>query len=135
MNTTTITPRTAPSRLAVRGRTPNGAAPVIKPKPPQDQASAAAAAVAAATPLAPTSRIVLGFKIERGVPLPERGHNTGGRPAKYPFAALEAGESVFVPGIKGAGGILTRLRKEGRELVSRIVTEGDARGVRVWRTA
>jgi hypothetical protein len=71
------------------------------------------------------------IKIESGVPLPP--HQA--RNAKYPFSAMQIGDSFFVPNVtvSSLAGCMAhaRHRDAGRIYTSRTV-EG---GVRVWRTA
>jgi len=72
------------------------------------------------------------FRIEKDVPLPGRkvGH---GRPQKYPFDAMEVGDSFFIPGAKISllGGPISRAvkRNPGTKWAGRKVNGG----VRVWR--
>jgi hypothetical protein len=70
------------------------------------------------------------FKIEKGVPIPERRHGKG----KYPWASLKIGDSFFVPGLYSSAQMASSIgfqrQKTGREHVCR--KEGE--GVRVWRT-
>ena len=92
--------------------------------------------------------------IERGIAIPpgHRQGNRGGRPhpnplpAKYPFLALEAGDSFFVAPKEGETTRLIRLRllnsstaqrarSMGRRFASRDVQEAGRAGIRVWRVA
>lgn len=68
------------------------------------------------------------FVIENDVPLPA----DAGTRQKYPFGALEVGDSFFVAGVKSkqiSGTAAQYSRRHGIKLIVR--TEGD--GVRVWR--
>lgn len=68
------------------------------------------------------------YKIEKNIPIPENHAN-----AKYPFAQMAVGDSVFLLGMvsTSVSSRLTYARKKGFRFTTR--NEGD--GVRVWRTA
>ena len=84
------------------------------------------------------------FKIERGVPVPDK--NTG-RSQKYPWHHMTPGDSVFFPGrtcrvarkgsAKSDRKVLTpysaKRAIEGSTWVARDVTEHGIAGVRIWR--
>lgn len=80
------------------------------------------------------------YKLEDGVPIPERGRPPKGAP-KYPFEKMEVGQSFFVPvdvahiptyrdRIRGAA--FYYATKHPGKTFSTHVVEG---GIRVWRTA
>lgn len=67
------------------------------------------------------------FLIESGVPLP----STHPR-AKYPWNALEVGQSFFIPNnFSNFNYINTRLAP--KHFIFRVVTEDKVKGTRVWR--
>lgn len=71
------------------------------------------------------------FKIEKTVEIPGSAGSVGG-PNRYPFPAMEVGDSFFVPGAQGAKAgpaAHTWGRLHGRKFATR--KEGD--GVRIWR--
>ncbi len=82
----------------------------------------------------------MSFTIDKNVPIPA---STAGRGAIYPFAAMEPGDSFFVPAtgeaLKKRAASLSRAasmhakKHEGRKYTTRKVP--DEGGVRVWRTA
>jgi hypothetical protein len=72
------------------------------------------------------------LEIEKNVPAPSQ--NGAGRPAKYPFAQMQPGDSIFVPGLKTApGGTMTKhiMLHPGQKFATR-KEEG---GMRIWRIA
>ncbi len=73
-------------------------------------------------------RVVAGIRIEDHIPLPTR----GGRVSRFApaLAALDVGNSFFMPGYKSAGPIY-KLKKAhpGKQFVCKAVSGG----VRVWR--
>lgn len=77
------------------------------------------------------------FKIENDVPMPTR---VRGRRGKYPFAALQIGESFFVPGdaksvrhVRNAA--CAHARKHGGHFRGSMRVENGVDGIRVWRVA
>lgn len=76
----------------------------------------------------PTPR-TFSFKIEHGIPIPRKA--SSGRRAKYPFADMKPGDSIFLPGkkVNALGSILTPHRRKGLKFTTRSVDGG----VRVWR--
>jgi hypothetical protein len=79
------------------------------------------------------------FKIESGIPIPPRASGKGGRSgSKYPIRQLQVGESVFIEGkpTKVASAIQSAKKADSTyAFTSRVVTEDEKVGVRVWRTA
>ena len=79
------------------------------------------------------------IEIENGIPIPAPKRPGAGRKCIYPFAALEVGQSFFVPNqpgktnrqlIMAIGGSAQHItKKTGHRFTSRTV-EG---GIRVWR--
>ena len=70
-------------------------------------------------------------KIDKNVEIPEI-TRCGGRPAKYPWHAMEVGDSFFVPDKKSCqfGGLIQYAKKKTGYKYS-VRKEGD--GIRVWR--
>jgi len=61
-----------------------------------------------------------------------------GRPTKYPFGAMEVGDSFFLSGASYdlvAPAARMFGTRHGRKYRVRTVTENGSRGVRVWRVA
>jgi hypothetical protein len=76
-----------------------------------------------------------GFKIDKGVALPDA--KGGGGKAKYPWEALDVGDSFFSPGAKiETFYTLTSAasKKFARKFLARKWDEAGVAGVRVWRT-
>jgi len=81
------------------------------------------------------------FKIEKGIPIPERGHD-GCRRCKYGWEKMEIGDSQFFPGAttgdkKGnarayAAAKAYAARRNKRFLGRRVTVKG-VTGVRIWR--
>jgi hypothetical protein len=81
------------------------------------------------------------IEIENSIPIPATKRPGAGRRGTYPFAALEVGQSFFVPNQPGKtnrrlrtaiGGLAQYItKKTGYRFTSRTV-EG---GIRVWRVA
>lgn len=81
----------------------------------------------------------MSFTIDKNVPVPA---STAGRGPTYPFAAMQIGDSFFVPAtgeaVKKRAAGLSRAasahakKNEGRKYTTRKVEGG---GVRVWRIA
>lgn len=75
------------------------------------------------------------IKIERGVPMPRRGCGLFGRPPKYPWLAMETGDSFLVTGISRPS--ISRMacafgRRHGLKFATRKQPDGS---IRVWRIA
>lgn len=71
------------------------------------------------------------IKVEKGIPIPEKPRK-GGKPAKYPWATMDVGDSFFVEGVplaNFASGAYNAAKLLNRKFSLRTV-EG---GVRVWR--
>lgn len=72
------------------------------------------------------------FRVESGVPLPEKRH-------AYPWALLEVGQSFLVPyGVSGRQRVwntLTSCRRNAQKSGKRFAIRSVANGLRVWRTA
>lgn len=79
------------------------------------------------------------FKIESDIPIPPRTGGKGGRSgSKYPIRQLAVGQSVFIEGkpTKVASAIQAAKKADPTfSFTSRVVTENEKDGVRVWRTA
>lgn len=75
------------------------------------------------------------FQIEKNVPMAERGSAHRGRPAKYPWAEMEVGDSFFSPS-DGATAATMRAgaQKAGKRLGFTFAVRLVEGGVRVWRT-
>jgi hypothetical protein len=74
--------------------------------------------------------------IDRDIPIPS--NYQVGQPAKYPFRAMEIGDSFFVAGKKTgmiSGSIQGHRKRYGGRFVTRTVVEDGVMGVRVWRAA
>ena len=71
------------------------------------------------------------LKIDKNVPMPMK--YAGGAPTKYPFRAMDVGDSTFVTGGKPShfGGCFTKLSP--KKFATRTVTEKGVVGVRIWR--
>lgn len=67
------------------------------------------------------------IKIDKGIPAPDRSR------AKYPLAAMELGDSFFVPGKTAALVGASFARHAPKKFAARGVTENGVKGVRVWR--
>jgi hypothetical protein len=74
------------------------------------------------------------FQIDNDIPLPTESRNRNGN-AKYPFALMEVGQSVFIPGktVTQMANATCYLKAKGKKFASRRVVEDGADGVRVWR--
>lgn len=57
------------------------------------------------------------FEIEKGIPVPKRSGVTGPRGSKYPFSAMESGDSFFVKVTKNASSTRSSLRASFRRWV------------------
>lgn len=98
-------------------------------------------------PEAPKAKASTGYEIADSVPVPPvsgRGRGAGG--SKYPFAALEIGQSFFVPDSEGgkhgaartmgsAVSIANKRYDGQRKFIVRAVSENGTTGARVWRVA
>jgi len=71
------------------------------------------------------------FTIEKGVPVPKQ--VGAGRKNKYPFDAMEVGDSFFVKDIK-VKAISKTCGSHGKRLSRRFASRTVDGGVRVWRT-
>jgi hypothetical protein len=72
------------------------------------------------------------FEVEHGVPMP----SAGVRPAIYPFAKMEIGDSFFIPkktsaDISSSG--VYWAKKLGHKYSARSVIENGIPGTRIWR--
>lgn len=86
------------------------------------------------------------IRLESGVPIPAVPRT--GRAPRYPFLAMEVGQSFFIPGAStntihsALGRFMKSPEGKDRKYVSRSMTEvvpaeadkGEQDGVRVWRT-
>lgn len=68
------------------------------------------------------------YKIEKGVPAPE------GKESKYPFRAMEVGDSFFVPGGNG-NRVSSSATMAGKRTARKFMLRCVDGGVRVWRVA
>lgn len=71
------------------------------------------------------------FHIEKGIPVPKQ--VGAGRKNKYPFDAMEVGDSFFVKDIK-VKTISRTCGHHGKRLSRRFASRTVDGGVRVWRT-
>jgi len=71
------------------------------------------------------------FTIEKGVPVPKQ--VGAGRKNKYPFDALEVGDSFFVKDTK-VKAISKTCSNHGKRLSRKFASRTVDGGVRVWRT-
>jgi hypothetical protein len=74
------------------------------------------------------------MKINREIPIPARTARGGFR--KYPWSAMQPGDSFFVQGMtifKISSQATHRAQKDGRKYTCRSVVENGESGVRVWR--
>lgn len=75
-------------------------------------------------------RIVNGYTIECGIPIPQ-----AKRPPKgYPFTEMRVGESVFIDSHSPAS-IGGSVAYAGRKVGAKFVSRTDGTGVRVWRVS
>lgn len=72
------------------------------------------------------------FEIENSVALPASGR---GRPPKYPFHAMEVGQSVFVEGQTTQGLAPMAARLHGKAHGKTFTSRSQDGGVRIWRVA
>jgi hypothetical protein len=77
------------------------------------------------------------FELEKNVDMPRP---RGGRPEKYPFSQMEAGDSFFIPCDGDCAEVSRRVwdagyRRFGPDTIGTRVTisQSGQRGVRVWR--
>jgi hypothetical protein len=70
------------------------------------------------------------FKIEKGIPAPP-----ASRAAKYPFAEMEIGDSLLIPGIKSSAEISSSISYRKNRYRENYICRAVEGGVRVWRTA
>jgi hypothetical protein len=70
-------------------------------------------------------------KIEKSIPPPEP------KASKYPWAEMQPGDSIFLAGKEGRQGgsyaAAARGVTGGGKWTSRAVTEGEIKGIRIWR--
>lgn len=114
------------------------------PNPVADAAASVAAATAATNAAPAGSNVVNGFVIEDGIPFPERRTAFAPRPSRYPFEALNPGQSFLVrPTEKNAepwktlSSTASRMNREHWPKVfgtARVMVDGQE-CVRVWRKA
>ena len=74
------------------------------------------------------------YTIDKNVPAPAV--VSLGAPAKYPWRAMDVGDSFFVPGNKASAmtsAAAMTARRLGCKYTTRTVTENGVKGVRVWR--
>jgi len=81
------------------------------------------------------------FQVEKNVPVPEV-YRGGGRTAKYPYAAMSAGDSFFVPATDcppktvqqsaAAYGRRHKILFESRRM-SKTINGVEVQGLRVWK--
>ncbi len=70
------------------------------------------------------------YQIDKDIPVPERRR---GRPAKYPFAIMEPGDSIAArPVVAVQRAASAHAKRHGRKFVCRAQGDGT---VRVWRVA
>lgn len=72
------------------------------------------------------------YEIEKSVPLAEVERGSG-RPALYPFAVMEVGDSFFVPRVSVIG-MSRRVHYWQKKLNAKFACRTVAGGCRVWRT-
>lgn len=71
------------------------------------------------------------IKIDKDFPTPAEDITN---PSKYPWRAMEIGDSFFAPGRRpGTISAPPRLIAAGHKFVKRTETNGDTTGVRIWR--
>lgn len=74
-------------------------------------------------------------KIEKNLPVPEV---KTGRPPKYPFNTMQAGDSVFIEGAttksKEYVAAMAYNRRSDKQFCARTVEENGVKGLRIWRT-
>lgn len=76
------------------------------------------------------------YKIDPNIPVPKIAQG-GGRPKKYPFAAMIVGDSFFAPTVNRQA-LATAARRfaiHGEKFLIRTATENEVRGSRIWRIA
>lgn len=76
------------------------------------------------------------YQIESGIAIPKK--LTGLGVSKYPFDAMEVGDSFFCPGKTSdqlAGSAHSHGKRTGRKYTVRKAEENATQGARVWRTA
>ena len=77
------------------------------------------------------------IKIDKAMPIPPSAHL--GRPAKYPYASMNVGDSFFVPSMASRAGVSSRAKHFGIKITTRMISEIDpdtgkmVNGYRVWR--
>lgn len=87
----------------------------------------------------PKSFVIDGVTVESGVPVPERDAPRSKWAALY--GAMSVGDSCFIPCADAAAikrlkfGATSGARRHGIKVVTRVLTEGDRQGVRIWRVA
>lgn len=69
------------------------------------------------------------MKIQKGIPAPVPGK---GRPAKYPTAGMEVGDSILVGSVNEASAVMQAARRRGWKFTRRKVAPGQ---YRIWRIA
>lgn len=72
------------------------------------------------------------FEIEKDVPAPVR--ERAGRPTKYPFAQMQPGDSIFMPGAKTAP-MSVIAKHKAQNPGQKFATQKEEGGMRVWRIA
>lgn len=72
------------------------------------------------------------FEIQKGVPIPPRKRKNG-VDSKYPFAAMDVGDSFFVPGRKPEAFRVSAQRFRPARFRPLASVEDGITGVRVWR--
>ncbi len=72
------------------------------------------------------------FEIEDGIAIPKP--NKPGRPSKYPFSAMELGQSFYIEGITQAGARSAAYCWSRNHNGTKFVTRAEGEGIRIWRT-
>jgi hypothetical protein len=74
------------------------------------------------------------IRIDKGVPIPPQRDGRGN--PKYPWAAMEVGDSFFVPADRQRGITSVPNKKHApKKWTSRMVVENGVKGLRIWRFA
>lgn len=75
------------------------------------------------------------IKIDKGVPLPRKGHN-GGRQAVYPWRQMGVGDSfVLRETVRSGKGMYAAEKLTGFKFSSRRIIENGKSVIRIWRVA
>lgn len=78
------------------------------------------------------------IKINKRKPIPPIDRKGAGRPCKYPWREMGAGDSFFIPLNEASPRNMARLavqrrHRSGEKYVTRTVTEKGVKGTRIWR--